>query len=184
MKKRKLQKLILTFLCLAVVFAGSVFGVSASGTEGAETDGGEGDKPVGGGYAASEQIPGVYYLPVVYDASNGLPTSEANCVMADSKGYIWIGSYSGITKYDGVRFEHLPVMGGLTSGRGLFEDRRGRIWVATNDSGVVVIDGKEQYHYLKADGLPSNSIRSFAEDPDGNVFIATTAGVAYMDTNM
>ena len=184
MKKRKLQKLILTFLCLAVVFAGSVFGVSASGTEGAETDGGEGDKPVGGGYAASEQIPGVYYLPVVYDASNGLPTSEANCVMADSKGYIWIGSYSGITKYDGVRFEHLPVVGGLTSGRGLFEDRRGRIWVATNDSGVVVIDGKEQYHYLKADGLPSNSIRSFAEDPDGNVFIATTAGVAYMDTNM
>ncbi|MCR5279429.1 MAG: response regulator [Lachnospiraceae bacterium] len=138
----------------------------------------------GGGYAASYQLPGVYFLPVLYDASNGLPTSEANCILCTSDGYIWIGGYSGIVKYDGVRFERLPVTDGLTSGRGLFEDSRGRVWVATNDSGVVVIDGLDRTRFTKADGLSSNSIRTFAEDAKGNVYIGSTAGVSYVDPDM
>ncbi len=140
--------------------------------------------PIGGGYAASSQIPGVYFLPKQYDASNGLPTSEANCILAASDGYIWIGGYSGVVKYDGTSFEKLPVSDGLTSARGLFEDSSGRIWVATNDSGVVVIDGRNRIRFTKNDGLRSNSIRTFAEDFKGNVYIGSTAGVSYVDANM
>ena len=142
------------------------------------------DHVVGGGYAASDQIPGVYYLPVLYDASNGLPTSEANCILASGDGYIWIGGCSGVIKYDGVSFERLPVSDGLTGGRALFEDTKGRIWVATNDSGVVVIDKNKRWRFTKADGLNSDSIRTFAADADGNVFIGSTAGVAYVDKDM
>ena len=144
----------------------------------------EKDHQVGGGYAATGQIPGINFLPVLYNASNGLPTSEANCVLAASDGYIWIGGYSGIVRYDGVNFERLPVTDGLTSGRGFFEDSRGRIWVATNDSGVVVVDGAERMHYSKKDGLGSDSVRSFAEDSRGNIYIASTAGISYVDPTM
>ena len=139
---------------------------------------------IGGGYAASGQVGNIGYMSTLYDATNGLPTSEANAILGASNGYIWIGSYGGIIRYDGTTFQRFDSTNGLTSGRGLFEDHLGRIWVATNDNGVVVIDETEQTHFQVSDGLPSASIRSFAEDADGNVFIGTTAGVAIVNSDM
>ena len=54
----------------------------------------------GGGYAASGQLSDVGYISEIYDATNGLPTSDANYIFASSDGYIWIGGYSGIIRYD------------------------------------------------------------------------------------
>ncbi len=139
---------------------------------------------IGGGYALSGQIEGVGYMGQIYDATNGLPTSDANFILGSSDGYVWIGGYSGIIRYDGAAFERMDTSGGLTSGRGLFEDSEGRIWVATNDNGVVCIDGDIQTHFTYKDGLRSSSIRNFAQDRDGNVYIGTTAGAAYVDTHM
>ncbi len=139
---------------------------------------------MGGGYAASNQINGVGYTAKLYDATNGLPTSEANYILGTRDGYLWIGSYAGIIRYDGTNFERMDVSTGLTSGRGLFEDSQSRIWVGTNDNGVLCVakDGITQFTYR--DGLPSSSIRTFAEDAEGNIFIGTTTGIAYVDENM
>ncbi|MBQ9342255.1 MAG: hybrid sensor histidine kinase/response regulator, partial [Lachnospiraceae bacterium] len=136
---------------------------------------------IGGGYAATGRIKGKGYTFEVYDASNGLPTSDANYIIGTSDGYVLIGGYSGIIKYDGSTFERLDTSYGLTSGRGLFEDSRHRIFVGTNDNGVVIIDGNENTHITYKDGLPSSSIRVFAEDDNGDVYIGTTAGVCYVD---
>ena len=138
----------------------------------------------GGGYAATGQAGEAGYTSVLYDTSNGLPTSDANYILGSSNGYIWIGGYSGIIRYDGNTFTRLPVAGGLTSGRGLYEDTRGRIWVGTNDNGVVVIDGNKETHFTYKEGLPSSSIRVFAEDNDRNVFIGTTEGICYADPDL
>ena len=142
------------------------------------------DSRVGGGYALTGQLPGVSYTTKLYDATNGMPTSEANCILGASDGYVWIAGYSGIIRYDGSVFERLPSSGGLTNGRGLFEDSQGRIWVATNDNGVVVLDRDETIHYSKGAGLASSSIRCFCEDKKGNIFIGSTAGVSYVDKDM
>ncbi|MBR4575498.1 MAG: response regulator [Lachnospiraceae bacterium] len=144
----------------------------------------DGDARPGGGYAATGQIGDVGYSETIYDATNGLPTSDANYIMASSDGHIWIGGYSGIIRYDGTSFERLDPSEGLTSGRVIFEDSLNRIWVGTNDNGAVVIDKNTSRHYTFRDGLASSSVRSFAEDPDGNIFMGTTAGVAYVDNNM
>ena len=182
--KKSGVKTVVAGICLVIMMAGPVLHVSAGKVADTTTPVASDSHPVGGGYAASSQIPGAYFLPVLYDSESGLPTSEANCILAASDGYIWIGGYSGVIKYDGVSFERLPVKDGLTSARYMFEDSQLRIWVATNDSGVVVIDGQERYHFTKAEGLPSNSIRSFAEDGDGNIFVGSTAGVSYFDSSL
>ena len=183
---RKIRTTFIMMTCLACIFAGS-FG-HAFGAENEKKGTGAvsslGTSLVGGGYALTGQMPGINYLSKLYDASNGLPTSEANCILCASDGYIYIGGYSGIIKYDGVNFERLPVADGLSSGRSFFEDKKSRIWVATNDNGVVVLGKNETFHFTKKDGLPSNSIRAFARDYDSNVFIGTTAGVCYMDQAM
>ncbi len=138
----------------------------------------------GGGYAATGQIEDAGYTAQLYDASNGLPTSDANYVMGASDGYIWVGSYSGILRYDGNTFTKYDSADGLTNGRALYEDRKGRIWLGTNDNGVIVIEGTDHTHFTYKEGLPSSSIRSFAEDNRGDVFIATTAGICFVDPDM
>ena len=138
----------------------------------------------GGGYAASGQLSNVGYSTVVYDAKNGLPTSDAMYILGAKNGYVWIGGYAGVIRYDGQIFERMDPSHGLTSARAIFEDSRGRIWVGTNDNGVVVIDGNKQTHLTYKEGLVSSSIRSFSEDNNGNVFIATTDGLCYADSNL
>ena len=141
------------------------------------------NQKLGGGYAASGQLENAGYTTQIYDATNGLPTSDANFITSTRDGYVWICGYSGVIRYNGSIFERLPTNFGLTSGRGMFEDSKGRLWVATNDNGVVVLyDGKSR-HYTYQDGLSSSSIRIFAEDADGNIFIGTTAGICYVDSN-
>lgn len=136
---------------------------------------------IGGGYSASGQLDGAGYTAKLYDATNGLPTSDANCILGTSDGYVWIGGYSGIIRYDGLNFERLDSSEGLTSGRAIFEDSKARVWVGTNDNGVVLIDKNIRVHYTYKDGLTSSSIRCFAEDTAGNIFIGTTAGLSYVD---
>ena len=138
----------------------------------------------GGGYAATGQLKNVGYSTVVYDATSGLPTSDAMYILGADNGYVWIGGYAGVIRYDGLLFERMDTSQGLTSARGIFEDSRGRIWVGTNDNGVVVIDGEKQIHLTYKDGLVSSSIRNFAEDDKGNVFIATTDGICYADNDL
>ena len=138
----------------------------------------------GGGYAISGQLKGIGYSAKLYDASKGLPTSDANFVCGASDGYIWIGGYSGIIRYDGAVFERLDTSEGLTSGRCLMEDSEGRMWVATNDNGVVMIDGTKRTHITYKDGLPSSSVRAFAEDGEGFIYIGTTAGLSFLDREL
>ena len=143
-----------------------------------------GDDLSGGGYAAAGMIENVGYSTAVYDANNGLPTSDANYILSQSNGFLWVGSYSGIFRYDGSAFKKVELSEDLTNGRGLFEDSLGRIWVGTNDNGVVVIDKNTTTHITYKDGLPSSSIRVFAQDSDGNVFIGTTSGICYADMEL
>jgi signal transduction histidine kinase/ligand-binding sensor domain-containing protein/FixJ family two-component response regulator len=144
-------------------------------------------KKFGGGYAVTNQMEESGYAAYIYDATNGLPTSDAMYILGSSDGYVWIGGYSGVIRYDGTVFERLSTDEGLTSARAIFEDSKKRIWVGTNDNGVVVLNSKntdERRHYTLLDGLPSSSIRSFAEDINGNIIIGTTAGLCYVDTEL
>ncbi|MBE5859743.1 MAG: response regulator [Butyrivibrio sp.] len=181
----KYQALLLAFLCLLFsgVHAGFVSYAQNQTADEIEENKNE-YTAFGGGYAATGQIKNVGYTAEIYDASNGLPTSDAMFLLGASDGYVWIGGYSGVFKYDGSIFEKCDTSSGLTSARAFFEDSAGRIWVGTNDDGIVVVDGEETIHITEAEGLPSSSIRIFEEDNDGNVFVGTTSGVCYIDKNM
>ncbi|MCR5673965.1 MAG: response regulator [Lachnospiraceae bacterium] len=164
-------------LCSAFLATASFISV------GAETRRMEGFK-TGGGYAVTGQLPEVGYMAALYDASNGLPTSDANFILSTRAGYILIGSYAGIIRYDGSNFERMDATDGLTSGRVMFEDSIGRIWVGTNDNGIVMLEGQTSVRYTYKDGLPSSSIRSFAESSDGVIYIGSTEGVSYIGSDM
>ena len=37
---------------------------------------------------------------------NGLSYNSVKCVMQDSRGYVWIGTYKGLNRYDGTRIKN------------------------------------------------------------------------------
>ncbi|MBQ8923952.1 MAG: hypothetical protein IJ053_04070, partial [Lachnospiraceae bacterium] len=125
---------------------------------------------------------GIGFTSFLYDNSNGLPTSEANDIAQTSDGFIWIGSYSGLIRYDGNDFIRYDSSTGIASVVSLYVDSKDRLWIGTNDNGVAVYEKGEFTVYGQVEGLNSYSIRSMVEDTDGNIIIATTQGMAYVDT--
>jgi len=124
------------------------------------------------------------YTEFLYDNTTGLPTSEANAIAETEEGFIWIGSYSGLIRYDGNAFERIDPNTGIANVVSLFVDRDNRLWVGTNDSGIAVIDGGDIRMFNKNDGLKSLSIRSITQDAEGNIYAATTNGIVYVDPGM
>lgn len=138
----------------------------------------------GGGAAVTNQVEGVGYSVELYDGTNGLPTSDANVILSTSDGFIWIGNYSGLIRYDGTSFERQTDYADVTNVNTLYEDSRGYLWVGTNDNGIVAIHREKIWHFDYTDGLETSSIKSITEDADGNVIVGTTQGLYYVDTAM
>ena len=121
------------------------------------------------------------YSAVLYDNTNGLTTSQANAITETPDGFIWIGSYSGLTRYDGKSFERVDSTTGISSVVSLFVDSKERLWVGTNDNGVAVMEKESFRIFNHKDGLKSSSVRAIVEDSDGTIYIATTQGIAKID---
>ena len=127
-------------------------------------------------------IGGAGYAAVLYDNTSGLPTSEANDIVQLSDGFILIGGYAGLVRYDGNDFTRYDASTGLSSVRCLYVDSQERIWIGTNESGVAMMSHAEVLQfYSRSEGLNSSSIQDITEDADGNILIATTMGLAYVD---
>ena len=126
----------------------------------------------------------VGYASILYDNDNGLPTSEANAIAETEEGFIWIGGYSGLIRYDGQNFERYDSTTGIASVISLFVDSKDRLWIGTNDSGVFVLKNSDLIKFGRDEGLRALSIREIDEDSEGNIFIASTRGIAYIDQDM
>lgn len=120
------------------------------------------------------------WIVYIYDNTNGLPTSEANTVLQTSDGYVWIGSYGGLIRYDGISFHNYSEGGVFPSSgiRALFEDSKGRLWIGTNDMGVYYYENSQFINVPFSDNMKFLSIRSFAEGKDGTVYVGATSGLA------
>ena len=62
------------------------------------------------------------------------------------------------------------------------EDRQGRIWVGTDDSGVAVFNGREWKTYDRGNALNGEHVYALAVSPvSGEVAVATSGGVSIYD---
>lgn len=73
-----------------------------------------------------------------YDVSDGLAHNTVTSIYQDKKGYLWFGTFEGLSRFDGYRFTTYSTSDGLghVIANHVAEDRQGRLWVATNGGGV------------------------------------------------
>lgn len=158
---------ILAFQVILVVFV--IFGGPAVSAEAVSSHG--------------EELP---YVRTVFNERSGLPTGEANDVLQTADGYVWVGSYGGLIRYDGTEFRNFSTEGILPSSsvRMLFEDSSGRLWIGTNDAGVFVY---ENGGITQPAGQPRDTflcVRGFAEGADGDIYACSNSGIAVISNGL
>ena len=124
-------------------------------------------------------------LQTVYTSRDGLPGESMNEVFQDSRGYLWIGTFNGVVRYDGARFRVFPQEMGLDlqvrSANVITEADDGAVWIGTNGDGVVRFTGEKATLTTQREGLPSDVVRTMVADGSGGVFAGTSAGLARVD---
>ena len=84
-----------------------------------------------------------------YTTTEGLPNNTIYDIFQDSKGYIWLGLWNGVAKYNGYEFEYFDSKRGLPS-TGVIkiaEDSIGRIWFTSINSIASYYYKDSIYHY-------------------------------------
>jgi len=81
------------------------------------------------------------YLIDLWTSDNGLPDSSVTAVVQTPEGYLWIGTYNGLARFDGVRFVNFDSFNTpeLKQSRvdGLFVDAQGTLWINTHDGSMT-----------------------------------------------
>jgi signal transduction histidine kinase/ligand-binding sensor domain-containing protein len=122
------------------------------------------------------------YLIDTWTTDNGLPQNSVKALLQTRDGYLWLTTFDGVVRYDGVRFtvfNRVNTPGILSSQfHSLYEDRDGTLWITTEDSGLTEYRNGVFRTYTTADGLPSNTMRQIRETDDGTLLVNTRKGLA------
>jgi PAS domain S-box-containing protein len=125
-----------------------------------------------------------------FGVEDGLSQSSAVCMAQDGEGFLWIGTYAGLNRFDGYSFKHYGTVqsgpGALTDGniRALLTDASGTLWVGTRSGGLFRHDRLSdsftayQHDPSQAQSIPSNEVLAIHQDSQGVMRVGTAGGLA------
>ncbi|WP_223788473.1 ligand-binding sensor domain-containing protein [Marinicella meishanensis] len=124
---------------------------------------------------------------------DGLPDSTIYSVVQDQSGFIWLGTTSGLARYDGYAFKSLKHDGAdpntisNNNAGNIFVDSKNRLWVGTFGGGANLMDletgelRRFPYSSSQFQTMVSENVQTFHEDPLGQVWIGTATGLYRFD---
>jgi ligand-binding sensor domain-containing protein/signal transduction histidine kinase len=85
------------------------------------------------------------YLVDIWDTENHLPNSSVTAIAQTPDGYLWVGTYNGLARFDGLSFVtfdplNTPALGHARI-QGLFLDEQGTLWINTYRGGLTSYRG-------------------------------------------
>jgi len=142
---------------------------------------------------ASSQIASNQFTFDILSQENGLPNNQIQCIYQDSRGWMWIGTSQGLSRYDGYSFvNYIPnpndsnsLSGNLV--RVIKEHKNGDLLVGTENGGLNVFDRKKlsfskplrNYEEFKLREISVNAIET---DKTGCTWIGTDFNIFKIDT--
>jgi len=115
-----------------------------------------------------------------YTSDQGLPSSEVYDVLCDQKGFVWISTDRGVSRFNGYTFENFYTSDGLTDNViiEMFEDRQDRIWFSANSGRLCYYNYADAriHAYAYNDSLKKYMpglvvIKSIRLDSTGTLFV-------------
>ena len=116
-----------------------------------------------------------------FTTKDGLRSNNVGPIIQDREGTIVIGTSSGICKYDGNAFIHLPETDTLSI-TSLMEDNKGQIWFGAINKGIYKYDGKHlsntlfRYEHPYLGSKTEKYISDIIQDKAGNIWFSSWNG--------
>src|SRR5436309_1529040 len=109
-----------------------------------------------------------------WTTEQGLPQNRIACLKQAHDGYLWIGTWFGLVRFDGMRFTvfnkfNTPELVDDAI-NALAEDADGTLWIGTGDSLVSYKDHRFS-RLTTADGLPDWKVWRLADSRSGGVWV-------------
>lgn len=121
------------------------------------------------------------------EGQNGLDDASCYSLLIDSRGRLWAGTMKGLNSYDAEKDRFEPVRDIDALVIDMAEDRRGRLWLATQGAGLFSYEPdkkiwKNYVHSLRDSlSLPHNHVNDIHIDRQGIIHLATSDGLATLD---
>jgi ligand-binding sensor domain-containing protein/AraC-like DNA-binding protein len=127
------------------------------------------------------------YIINIWTVEDGLPQNTIQSLVQTHDGFIWIGTPSGLVRFDGLNFKiytrwNLPALksDNITC---LYEDQNNVFWVGTEDGGLCALQDGKWINYSRVNGLSSDYVRGIISDQQGNLWVATDYGLNRINNN-
>jgi ligand-binding sensor domain-containing protein/serine phosphatase RsbU (regulator of sigma subunit) len=128
-----------------------------------------------------------YLQPEMFPVENGLSSQYVTCLTFDNRGYLWVGTQSGLNRYDGYRFVQFfsERNGQYTNNdrqiRVIRTDRPGNLWILS-DGGISSYDHRSgEIRFYSLSILDSISP---ADKTAKDIFAANDGGVWVLTNTM
>lgn len=120
-----------------------------------------------------------------WSKAHGLPDNSVTVILQSHDGYLWIGTGAGLARFDGVKFDRIPLPlkdgGSSASITALCEDEREGMWIGSQDHGLFYCRNGHTSDFSAAEHLFETNITSLAVDKLGCVWIGTQHGARRWD---
>ena len=107
-----------------------------------------------------------------------LPQATVPSVYQTRDGYLWVGTFEGLVRFDGATFTtfDLTALAGTGShgAMAMYESRSGALWIGTNGSGLVRYQDGAFHLYTTKDGLADNFVLALQEDREDPLWVGPT----------
>jgi ligand-binding sensor domain-containing protein len=89
-----------------------------------------------------------------YGVEQGLSSSKVYSILQDKNDWLWLGTESGVSRFNGSKFDNFTSADGLAGGGvySLAEDSLGRIWFGHLNGGLSLFDGNK-FQKVKIDSI-------------------------------
>ena len=134
---------------------------------------------------ANAQAYPVQYIPTVWQTEQGLSGNSVTALLQGHDGYLWVGTFGGLARFDGLNFRFLEP--GATPGfdnnniLSLYESRPGVLWIGTVAAGLFRLENGAVTKFTDRNGLPSRLVSSILGDAGGGIWANTLQGAARFD---
>ena len=121
------------------------------------------------------------WLARSWQTEEGLADNSVNGVAQTADGYLWVGTPSGLARFDGLQFENISLTNVISlPNRGIttmLHGRHGGLWLAMDRGAVVRLSGSTSRAFVT--NLPTLNPNNMAEDAGGNIWIAYRSGPVF-----
>ena len=117
-----------------------------------------------------------------WNIENGLPDNVVQEIVKTSEGYIWIATFDGLARYDGIKYDYfdrdnVPFLAGNQDILTLFEDLHKNLWIGTNGAGFLKYANGKFDTIAVTEQFSRASITAFAQTGDGTIWVGSDIGL-------